>query len=598
MVDITLEDIYTKIENNESFNFANVNKDLRSMLNTATSEDILKKVKCEINCMDFQIENGEPQGIFGMTDAKGELKYFPSLDNFDDNDYQYLRERINYSKNNFIILVYSCILWAGKREIKYGECFIDTSLELINEHDFEDFHETYEIINVIKNCFINARKTKHNCETVKEIIINWIENEDFWNLEFSFIPFHLIDFVLSQKNNFKTFFKNLDKICWDIYKNIEDSNNFQLSLSFLELCEKCSNKLKNTQFSWRLEMAKCYELKCKSDKNPLVQSHFCMLAINSYKKAKKFSKADELLNFHKTEISPNMVLKKISIPLDELNEIYPLLLEATENIMEKDINEIFAYLIASEEILPDYQRCKELSENISNDFPLLHDFSKVNINDEKLPIGNFENEEDKINSEIMFHYSNEMTLVFIPFIIGIFDKAFNSGKLTRESCLNFIKDKTWFGVKKVPGWDIENHFFELIVPGINYYFLERNLYLLYPNYHPHFVLTIDSLTLKLEGIIKLLCNIFGIEIKETTDKNVVQDKSLNKLLDDEKLAEKLGQNNIFFLKYLLIDKCGLNIRNEAAHSLLALNEYNYINATLLLVALLRLCKYNWTIITD
>ena len=37
MVDITLEDIYTKIENNESFNFANVNKDLRSMLNTATS---------------------------------------------------------------------------------------------------------------------------------------------------------------------------------------------------------------------------------------------------------------------------------------------------------------------------------------------------------------------------------------------------------------------------------------------------------------------------------------------------------------------------------------------------------------------------------
>ena len=166
MVDITLEDIYTKIENNESFNFANVNKDLRSMLNTATSEDILKKVKCEINCMDFQIENGEPQGIFGMTDAKGELKYFPSLDNFDDNDYQYLRERINYSKNNFIILVYSCILCAGKREIKYGECFIDTSLELINEHDFEDFHETYEIINVIKNCFINARKTKHNCETV------------------------------------------------------------------------------------------------------------------------------------------------------------------------------------------------------------------------------------------------------------------------------------------------------------------------------------------------------------------------------------------------------------------------------------------------
>ncbi|MFR5821348.1 MAG: DUF4209 domain-containing protein [Methanobrevibacter smithii] len=62
------------------------------------------------------------------------------------------------------------------------------------------------------------------------------------------------------------------------------------------------------------------------------------------------------------------------------------------------------------------------------------------------------------------------------------------------------------------------------------------------------------------------------------------------------MIEKMGQNNIFFLKYLLIDNCGLNIRNEAAHSLLALNEYNYVNATLLLVALLRLCKYNWIVI--
>lgn len=54
----------------------------------------------------------------------------------------------------------------------------------------------------------------------------------------------------------------------------------------------------------------------------------------------------------------------------------------------------------------------------------------------------------------------------------------------------------------------------------------------------------------------------------------------------------MGQNNIFFLKYLLIDNCGLNIRNEAAHSLLALNEYNYVNATLLyqLTTLMRLWR--------
>lgn len=573
-------------------------KDLRFMLNTVDSESILKKVKCELNCLNFQIENGEPQGIYGIPNADGLLEYFPSLKDFDETDYQYLKERVEYSKNEFIILIYTCILWAGKKEIKYCERFIDTSLNLINQHDFEDTRETYEIIKVIKNSFINARKTKYKCETVKEIIINWIRNEDFWNIKLIFIPFQLIEFVLSQKNNFKTFFKKLDQICWDIYENIKDSNNSYACLNFLELGEKCSNKLKNDKFSWQLEMAKFYEFKCKSEKNPLVQSDFCMLAINSYKKSDKHLKADELLNFHKTKISPNMTFNKIKIPLDELNNIYPVLLEISENIAKEDLKEIFSYLITSDEILPDYQKCKELSQNMSNESPLFYDSSKVIMGDEKLPIDNFESDEEKMNYEIMFHYSNMMTLIYIPFIIEIFNKTLNNGKLSQESFLNFIKNETWLGVKEVPNLNIENHFFELIAPAINYYFLERNLYLLYPNYHPHFVLTIDSLTLKLEGIIKALCKIFEIETKETTVDNIVQDKSLNKILDNEKLIEKIGQNNISFLKYLLIDKCGLNIRNEVAHSLLNLNEYNYVNATLLLVALLRLCKYNWTIITD
>ena len=210
MTDINLDKIYTKIENNKSFDFSEIMKDLRFMLNTVDSEDILKKVKCEINCLNLQIENGEPQGIFGITDVEGELKYFPNLDDFDEADFQYLRERVEYSKNNFIILIYACILWVGKREIKYCECFIDNSIELINQHDFEETHETYEVVKVIKNAFINARKTKYECETVKEIIISWIQNEDFWNIKFSFIPFHLIDFVLTQKNNFKSFFHSLE----------------------------------------------------------------------------------------------------------------------------------------------------------------------------------------------------------------------------------------------------------------------------------------------------------------------------------------------------------------------------------------------------
>ena len=58
MTNIDLNDIYAKIENNASFDFSDILKDLRFMLNTVDSEDTLKKVKCEINCLNFQKRTG------------------------------------------------------------------------------------------------------------------------------------------------------------------------------------------------------------------------------------------------------------------------------------------------------------------------------------------------------------------------------------------------------------------------------------------------------------------------------------------------------------------------------------------------------------
>lgn len=78
---------------------------------------------------------------------------------------------------------------------------------------------------------------------------------------------------------------------------------------------------------------------------------------------------------------------------------------------------------------------------MSKNSPLFHDFSKVIIK-EGLPIDTYENDDEKMDYGIMFHYSNQMTYIYIPFIIEIFNNAFNSGKLTLESFLTFIKDKT------------------------------------------------------------------------------------------------------------------------------------------------------------
>ena len=64
--------------------------------------------------MNFQIENGEPQGIFGMADADGELKYFPNLEIFEFSSYNFENEldlddeiRYKFNCSKFLMLKYA-----------------------------------------------------------------------------------------------------------------------------------------------------------------------------------------------------------------------------------------------------------------------------------------------------------------------------------------------------------------------------------------------------------------------------------------------------------------------------------------------------------
>ena len=176
----------------------------------------------------------------------------------------------------------------------------------------------------------------------------------------------------------------------------------------------------------------------------------------------------------------------------------------------------------------------------------------------------------------------------MPFISRIINTSYITGKLSPKIILEFLRDKTWLGLDEIHNVG-KNDFLSMIVPIINNYFQEFELTYLYNIPAPHFSLFIDSLILKIEGILKL---IYGIdnEIKEQKENGVIQDKSLNKILEDENF-DFIPEDEIFFLKYLLIDKSGLNLRNKVAHSLMRKEDYNIGNANLLLLALLKLCSF-------
>ena len=235
-----------------------------------------------------------------------------------------------------------------------------------------------------------------------------------------------------------------------------------------------------------------------------------------------------------------------------------------------------------------YKSAKNFAKNLKKDFPLLSLANKSLIDSNGFIIEHFESDDEKLNFDSMQYYSNFMGIVYLPFLRRIINSAFCNGKLSAYIFLNFLKENTWLGLDNIPKIK-EKDFFRFIIMPIEAFFNELELMYIYGMPHPNFILTIDSLIFKMEGIIKFL---FGLSnsIKETTKDYSAQDKSLNKILEDEKLTSVLNDYDIFFLRFLLIEKSGLNLRNKVAHSLMRIEDYNDANAYLLVLALLKLCS--------
>jgi hypothetical protein len=115
-------------------------------------------------------------------------------------------------------------------------------------------------------------------------------------------------------------------------------------------------------------------------------------------------------------------------------------------------------------------------------------------------------------------------------------------------------------------------------------------------YLPNLVLVIDSLTPKLEGMLRDLCRAHDITTtyvhEDGMGRAVSHERSIQHLLNDGDLQTLLGKNDTLFLKYLLVEPSGLNLRHKVAHALMRYEDYDLKWAHLLLVALLRIAKWH------
>ncbi len=589
---------------------ANLFQKLRDLKHKAEQLEESQKAQWEIDFFSFDVRRAKLSSMFSGTNENGEIFEYPSFDRFDDGVYDHLSDRLNTTTNPLLKSRYAHILWESpRRHVKYGTIAVQSYLELIKVYETKDKeaptkHYGLRILSSIESAFVIACNTKQQLAEVKSEIIRLLKE---FNLESSSsfaLRMNLIRLMLKNKRRFPNEnFVGVADICWQIAESLKASDNVHASIDMLELGNKVELKLGQEARDWRRQIAVNYETLMEEAiaNSNLAAGTFCQYALQEYKRLKDKAKVSEIEKKY-VEIKESQKLGKIETEID-LTEHVQACRDIADNIVKNAPPEIIEFLMFNKDILPKYEDMKIASEKHSEEFVVQHIIPMEVFDQNGNVAQHFSEDDEKEYFNILQQYTWDLELNKIYLINSIFFAAIRENKLSANELLTYLNTKSWFGknlsrASYSSDEPITYNWLSLIAPAFHDYFLQLHYFFISQANPPSLVLAIDSLTLKIEGLFRDLCRFVGVtsffQTTDTKGRTITREKDIHALLHEEKVKELFDADDLLFFKYLLVEKAGYNLRHRVAHSLMLFQEYGINYFHLLILAVLKLGKYDFT----
>jgi len=273
-------------------------------------------------------------------------------------------------------------------------------------------------------------------------------------------------------------------------------------------------------------------------------------------------------------------------------------------VVENDETGIISYFITS----PWYDKISKIEENSVelNKQSVLSSILPTSIMDK---FGNtvdvFYTEEEKERFNFWNAYSFNFQ-VGTQYLHRFFIEACKAQKLNYNSVVTYL-ESTWFNdviTRNYNGHAVDVKPIDTIKPALKRIFVELENFFADNSYQCDFVTALDSLTLKIEGLLRYFCEKIGIATfkpKQKGSNKLMMEKLLDELLADiaHEPPLKPDQKTNFeeedriLIKYVLTEKVGLNLRNSIAHSLMDIFEYSFEKVVVLFCIIIKLSKYKF-----
>ncbi len=588
---------------------ADIFKQVRDVLFKQGKAEESQKAQVEVDVFCFQIYEGKTRPMFKATDENGKEIEYPSFERFRDNDYAYLNARFEETNAPLLKARYGHILWEGTHEVETANQTVEAYLQLSKEYEVLDKASPeklwgVELLDAIENFFVLSLKLNYQTERAKKRILDIVQTYPAHYSSAFLIQFRLVERMLGAPRCFRDEdFKNVQEKLWEVALQTQHSSQF------IKLCltaEKVGRKIGNSFRNWQEEIGKKFEQMMSEEKgkDDVAAWENCQEAIQAYKKAGHHEKVSELEKVF-AELKKNLELPTHKIDLDP-SDYLKWCEETAEKVSELDFTQLINVLMWNKSLLPDLAHVREQAMR-DKEQSLMVLTTPTILDSHGNLVQYFATEEEKQKFFEISQYGIVLSLKQL-LIEAILKKSIEKGNLTLEALSEFLKKETWVGqsIPKGGTWSgkIEHTWLNLVLPSLKAFFEESQK----PRETAQFILFIDSIVSKIEGMLRDICALIEIPTfkfeRNQHGLQTTREKYMSELLYEgssnedktnyEKLKQIIDENELCFLKFLFVEKSGMNLRNKVAHGLMIEKEYTASHAFLVLMALLRLSKYQFS----
>lgn len=599
----SIDDIYNHLES-EALNLnepRELTRDFKRLMDTISDERIKEKIHWEILVFDFELISGQVKPIGSTTKEDGNVVWaYPSYDEFKENGFTYLQERAKTVKSNFLIARYNQILWnrPGKnKHQQYAKAAVDAYLKILSRIDciLEEKRQRRDCLELLKNGFTISLQIDHKVEEFKSLIKVLLFGRNKFHPD---LKIFLLKFMLEQPSLKKSDFDGSLNLVSRIgaSRKAKKPEYFFTKLVFetgLAIAQRlgADTKIWNKRIGDVIVRMAEYRM---DDESRIVPLRFYKEAIPYFKAAglHKKVKAVEQKYF---ELKKELKLSKIEVPLPEKDAqlLFEYLKEKTENLLKHTPEQIFSYLISGRDIFPSKKTLREMAKG--QDYSFLDVVTTMRFDINKNTSKEKYSKEEKEKTKIYENYHYYINMSVLPFLNSVFIEGIKNGKITYEKLVRFILDSTWLGQELIDydsTQDITKYrWISLIAPSLHEYFVQTESAIKSNNPFTNYVMPIDSLTLKFEGVLRDFAKLSNASTTVTGKGNVLREKYIEELLLEEEIRKYFDEDDLLLFNYLFVSKDGMNLRNNIAHSFLKFNNYSFQIMHLLICAFLRIGKY-------